>query len=70
MTEDNFRYIMDFRRAMYHISRKKTTKVPTVVGKSFIVKAGSHGEPELFLMKEALPQSEVMKTNLSTCVWN
>ena len=61
MTEDNFRYIMDFRRAMYHISRKKTTKVPTVVGKSFIVKAGSHGEPELFLMKEALPQSEVMK---------
>lgn len=58
LTEDNFRYIMDFRRAMYHIPRKGSTKTPTVIGKTFIIKAGAQGNPELYLMEEALPDAE------------
>lgn len=54
--EDNFRKIMDFRRAMYHIPRKGTTCTPKVVGKTFIIKPDKHGLPELFLMEESIPQ--------------
>lgn len=54
--EDNFRKLMDFRRAMYHISRKGTTKAPTVIGKNFIIKADDNGEPALYLMEEELPK--------------
>lgn len=61
LTEDNFRYIMDFRRAMYHIPRKGATKTPTVVGKTFIIKAGDQGDPQLYLMEEALPDAEIRK---------
>lgn len=61
LTEDNFRYIMDFRRAMYHIPRKGATKTPTVVGKSFIIKAGAQGDPQLYLMEESLPDAETRK---------
>ena len=56
LTEDNFRYLMDFRRAMYNIPRKDSTKTPNVVGKTFIIKADSCGKPELYLMKESLPE--------------
>lgn len=56
--EDNFRKIMDFRRAMYHIPRKGTTCTPKVVGKNFIIKPDSQGRPELFLMEELLPPKE------------
>lgn len=61
LTEDNFRYIMDFRRAMYHIPRKSSTKAPTVVGKTFIIKADAKGNPNLYLMEEFLPNTEVRK---------
>ena len=54
--EDNFRKIMDFRRAIYHIPRKGTTAAPKVVGKSFIIKPDSNGLPELFIMDEAIPK--------------
>lgn len=57
LTEDNFRYLMDFRRAMYHIPRKGSNKAPTVVGKTFIVKAGENRGPELYLMDESIPES-------------
>lgn len=57
LTEDNFRYLMDFRRAMYHIPRKGSTKTPTVVGKTFIIKADANGGPELFVMDESIPES-------------
>lgn len=53
--EDNFRKIMDFRRAMYHIPRKGTTCTPKVVGKTFIIKPDNQGLPELFLMEESIP---------------
>ena len=58
LTDDNFRYLMDFRRAMYHIPRKGSSKAPTVVGKTFIIKSNSKGEPELYIMEEALPDEE------------
>lgn len=50
--EDNFRKIMDFRRAIYHIPRKGTTSSPKVVGKTFIIEPNNQGYPELFLMEE------------------
>jgi len=55
LTEDNFRYLMDFRRAMYNVPRKGSFKTPTVVGKTFIIKADAQGKPELYLMEESLP---------------
>lgn len=61
LTEDNFRYIMDFRRAIYHIPRKGATKSPTVVGKTFIIQAGVKGDPQLYLMEEALPDAGTRK---------
>lgn len=64
--EDLFRGLMDFRRAMYHIPRKETTKSPTVLGKQFIIKAGSDGSPILYLMEEKLPP-EVDKTKPFFC---
>ncbi|NPD80678.1 hypothetical protein HPS57_01595 [Prevotella sp. PINT] len=54
--EDNFRRIMDFRRAMFHIPRKGTTATPKVVGKTFVIKPADNGLPELFIMDEAIPQ--------------
>ena len=54
--EDNFRKIMDFRRAMYHIPRKGTTSSPKVVGKTFIVRPDRNGFPELFIMEESIPR--------------
>ena len=56
LTEDNFRYLMDFRRAIYNIPRKGSTKTPTIIGKTFIIKADAHGKPELYLMEEELPE--------------
>lgn len=58
LTEDNLRYLMDFRRAIFHIARKGSTKAPTVVGKNFIVKADRKGNPVLYLMEESLPDQE------------
>lgn len=55
LTEDNFRYLMDFRRAIYNVPRKGSTKTPTIVGKTFVIKAGAAGKPELYLMEESLP---------------
>ena len=55
LTEDNFRYLMDFRRAIYNIPRKASTKTPTIVGKTFIIKADAKGKPDLYLMEESLP---------------
>lgn len=55
LTEDNFRYLMDFRRAIYNIPHKGSTKTPTIVGKTFIIKADAKGKPELYLMEESLP---------------
>lgn len=53
--EDNFRKVMDFRRAMYHIPRKDTTKTPKVVGENFIILPDADGLPLLYLMDELLP---------------
>lgn len=61
LTEDNFRYLMDFRRAMYHIPRKGSSKTPTVVGKNFIIKSDSQGNPLLYIMKESLPDAAAEK---------
>ena len=55
LTEDNFRCLMDFRRAIYNIPRKESTKTPTIIGKTFVIKADAAGKPELYLMEESLP---------------
>ena len=53
--EDNFRKLMDFRRAMYHISRKKKGSTPKVIGENFIILPDVAGAPILYLMEEKLP---------------
>lgn len=57
LTEENFRYLMDYRRAKFHIHRKGSSKAPTVVGKQFIYKADAEGNPQLYLMDEAIPRN-------------
>ena len=52
--EDNFRVLMDFRRSMYHIPRKGTTKSSSIVGKNFIINPNADGLPELYIMEEAI----------------
>jgi len=53
--EDNFRVLMDFRRSMYHIPRKGTTKSAKVVGKNFVIMPDATGNPELYIVEEAIP---------------
>lgn len=57
LVEDQFRIIMDFRRSMYHIPRKDTTKAAKVIGKDFVIIPNEQGRPILYLMKESIPQS-------------
>ena len=56
LVEDQFRIMMDFRRSMYHIPRKGTTKAAKVVGKDFVIIPNGQGKPILYLMKESIPQ--------------
>lgn len=53
--EDQFRVLMDFRRSIFRIPRKGTTKAAKVVGKDFIISPDTNGDPILYLMKEAIP---------------
>ena len=53
--EDNFRVLMDFRRSMYHIPRKETSKSANVEGKNFVIRPDVLGMPELYIMDEAIP---------------
>ena len=56
VVEDEFRIMMDFRRSIFRIPRKGTTKAAKVVGKDFIIVPDGKGDPILYLMKEAIPQ--------------
>lgn len=56
VVEDQFRIMMDFRRSIFRIPRKGTTKAAKVVGKDFIIVPDENGNPILHLMKEAIPQ--------------
>lgn len=57
VVEDQFRVMMDFRRSIFRIPRKGTTKAAKVVGKDFIIVPDKNGDPILHLMKEAIPLS-------------
>lgn len=56
--EDNFLHVMDFRRAIYQISRKKSAKCATVIGYNCVVKPNDIGEAEVYLMDEDLPPKD------------
>lgn len=59
--EDQFRILMDFRRSIFRIPRKKTTKATQVIGKDFIIQANAKGEPHLYLMSEKLANIDTTK---------
>lgn len=59
--EDNFRKLMDFRRAMYHIPRKETTKTAKIVGENYIILPDEKGYPLLYIMEEELPNIDITK---------
>lgn len=56
--EDHFLHVMDFRRAIYQISRKKSAKCATVIGYNCVVKPNDEGEAEVYLMDEDLPPKD------------
>lgn len=60
--EDQFRIIMDFRRSIFRIPRKDTTKAAKVVGKDFVIQADIDGNPHLYLMQEKLKGVDTAKT--------
>lgn len=57
MVEDQFRILMDFRRSIFRIPRKDTTKAAKVVGKDFIIVPDTKGDPIMYLMKEYIADS-------------
>ena len=57
MVEDQFRILMDFRRSIFRIPRKGTTKAAKVVGKDFIIVPDTKGDPIMYLMKENIADS-------------
>ncbi len=52
--EDNFLRLMDIRRALYHISRKDSTVIPSVFGKNFVILPNEVGAAELYIMRETI----------------
>ncbi len=62
VVEDQFRVMMDFRRSIFRIPRKDTTKAAKVVGKDFIILADTEGNPHLYLMQERLNGVDTSKT--------
>lgn len=61
VVENQFRIMMDFRRSIFRIPRKETTKAVKVVGKDFIILADKNGDPNLYLMKETLEGIDITK---------
>ena len=57
MVEDQFRILMDFRRSIFRIPRKGTTKAAKVVGKDFIIVPDTKGDPIMYLMKDNIEKS-------------
>lgn len=55
--EDQFRILMDFRRSVFRIPRKETTKAAKIVGENFIIVPDAKGNPILYLMKEDVVDS-------------
>lgn len=55
--EDQFRILMDFRRSVFRIPRKETTKAAKIVGKNFIIVPDAKGNPIIYLMKEDIADS-------------
>lgn len=55
--EDQFRILMDFRRSVFRIPRKETTKAAKIVGENFIIVPDDKGSPILYLMKEDIVDS-------------
>ena len=59
--ENEFRVLMDFRRSIYRIPRKETSKAAKVVGKDFILLPDAEGDPQLYIMKEALAGKDLTR---------
>lgn len=53
--EDNFRALMDIRRAMFGIRRKNSTNIPKIIGQNFVLKDDGTGQPSLYVKEDSLP---------------
>ena len=56
--EDNFLHVMDIRRSIMRIGRKKTTKSAKVIGYNFVIEPNDNGDAEVYLMNEKLPPKD------------
>lgn len=61
LVENQFRIIMDFRRSIYRIPRKETSKAAKVVGTDFILLPDAKGNPQLYIMEEALTGKDLTR---------
>lgn len=52
--EDNFLHLMDVRRCIFHIARKKSTKCPHLIGDNFALHPDENGDAVLYLKKEPI----------------
>ena len=59
--ENHFRIMMDFRRSVFRIPRKGKTQAVKVVGKDFIILPNNEGEPNMYIMQEALQNLDTAK---------
>lgn len=59
--EDQFRIMMDFRRSIFRIPRKETTKAAKIIGKDFIILPDKNGNPNLYLMQDSFHKIDITK---------
>lgn len=57
LIEKEFLQLMDFRRAMYRIARKKGTASPTIHGRNYTITPNTQGDPILHIKKSSIPQT-------------
>jgi hypothetical protein len=74
--EDNFTALMDFRRSLYKISRKQSSKAAQVIGTNCILRPDENGDAHVYIKKESIPidtdtsKPFVMQLNNATDVVN
>lgn len=56
--EKNFTRLMDFRRAMYRITRKNSTDCPTIYGKNYTIAPDKNGDPILYIKKSEISRGQ------------
>lgn len=60
LIEDNLTALMDVRRALFRIKRKKASDVPEINGQNFAIRDDGNGNPLIYVMEDSLPADRNM----------